>query len=79
MAITSVPVRVNEEPAAIAPVKSIPNYLKRSIVTIIRIFVVYKPFRFFMSIGVLLFMLGFLIGLRFLYYYVKGASGHVSL
>lgn len=79
MAITSVPVRVNEDLRPSRLVKSIPSYLKRSIVTIVRIFVVYKPFRFFISIGVLLFMLGFLIGLRFLYYYVtEDASGHVQ-
>jgi len=79
MAITSVPIRVNEDLRPSRLVKSIPSYLKRSVVTIVRIFVVYKPFRFFMSIGLLLFLLGFLLGLRFLcYYFTKDASGHVQ-
>ena len=79
MAITSVPVRVNEDLRPSRLVKSIPSYIKRSIVTIIRIFVIYRPFRFFGSIGAALFGLGTLIGLRFLWYYLAGeGSGHVQ-
>jgi glycosyltransferase involved in cell wall biosynthesis len=79
MAIASLPIRVNEDLRPSRLVKSIPHYLKKSIVTIIRIFVVYKPFRFFISLGLLLFIPGFLVGLRFLYYYfVDGAAGHVQ-
>lgn len=80
MAMTSVPVRVNEELRPSRLVKSIPSYLKKSIITIIRIFVVYKPFRFFMTIGLCTVGMGFLIGLRFLYYYfVTGEStGHIQ-
>lgn len=75
MAITSVPVRVNKDLRPSRLVKSIPSYIKRSIVTIVRIFVVYKPFRFFMSIGLISFTLGFIIGLRFLFHYLFGQSG----
>ena len=79
MAIMSVPVQINEYPRPSRLIRSIPSYIKRSIVTIIRIFVVYKPFRFFMSIGGLIFALGFLIGLRFLYHYALGnGKGHVQ-
>ena len=51
MAITWVPVRVNEDLRPSRLVKSIPSYIKRSIITIFRIFVVYEPFRFFLRIG----------------------------
>jgi glycosyltransferase involved in cell wall biosynthesis len=79
MAVVSVPVRVNEDLRPSRLVKSIPNYLRKSIVTIIRIFVVYKPFRFFAAIGALLFSAGLIIGLRFLYYYFRdGGAGHVQ-
>ena len=79
MAIISVPVRVNEELRPSRLVKSIPSYLRKSIVAIVRIFVVYKPFRFFMTIGLLLFSAGFIIGLRFLYHYFRdGGAGHVQ-
>lgn len=79
MAVTSVPIRVNEDLRPSRLVKSIPNYVKRSIVTILRIFVVYQPFQFFATIGSLLFMAGFVIGFRFLYYYFRdGGGGHVQ-
>lgn len=79
MAITSVPIRVNGDLRPSRLVKSIPSYIKRSIVTIIRIFVVYRPFRFFGTIGAVLFGAGFLIGLRFLWYYLLGnGDGHVQ-
>ncbi|MCU7800945.1 MAG: glycosyltransferase family 2 protein [gamma proteobacterium symbiont of Lucinoma myriamae] len=79
MAITSVPIRVNEDLRPSRLVKSIPSYIKRSIVTIIRIFIIYRPFRFFGSIGAILFFIGFILGTRFLYYYISGeGKGHIQ-
>ena len=75
MAITSVPIRTNEDLRPSKLLSSIPNYIKKSVVTIVRIFVVYKPFHFFMTIAAILFGLGFLLGLRFLYYYFTGDGG----
>lgn len=79
MAITSVPIRVNKDLRPSRLVKSIPSYIQRSIVTIVRIFIIYRPFRFFATIGAVLFSIGFLIGLRFLLYYLNGeGEGHVQ-
>jgi len=80
MAIVSIPVHVNKDLRPSRLVKSIPSYLGKSIITIIRIFVVYKPFRFFMTLGLLVFLTGFFIGLRFLYFYffTTDASGHIQ-
>ncbi len=79
MAITSVPIRVNEDLRPSRLVKSIPSYIKRSIITIIRIFIIYRPFSFFGSIGAALFGAGFLLGLRFLWLYLGGeGEGHVQ-
>ena len=79
MAMISVPVRVNEELRPSRLVKSIPSYVKRSVVTIVRIFVIYRPFRFFGTIGAVLFGAGFLIGLRFLWKYLSGdGGGHIQ-
>lgn len=72
--ITWVPIRTNAYLRPSRLIQSIPSYISRSIVTILRIFVVYKPFRFFLSIGTTLFLLGTIIGLRFLWYYVTGAG-----
>lgn len=74
MAITSVPVRVNEDQRPSRLVKSIPSYVKRSIGTILRIFIVYKPFQFFMTIGGILFGLGLLLGIRFLVNFLMGSG-----
>ncbi|MBN1141562.1 MAG: glycosyltransferase family 2 protein [Deltaproteobacteria bacterium] len=79
MAITSVPVRVNADLRPSRLVKSIPSYIKRSIFTIVRIFAVYRPFRFFGTLGAALFGAGFLIGIRFLYFYVTSrGGGHIQ-
>ena len=79
IAITSVPVRVNEDLRQSRLVKSTSSYIKRSVFTMLRIFVVYKPFRFFMSIGMFVFLLGTILGLRFLYFFFTGnGAGHVQ-
>ncbi len=79
MAIISVPVGTN---ACLRPsrlMSSIPSYIRKSVATIFRIFVVYKPFRFFMGLGTLVLAAGALIGVRFLYYYfTSGGSGHIQ-
>ncbi len=79
MAITSVPIRTNEDLRPSRLLSSIPNYIKKSVVTIVRISVVYKSFQFFMSIAAVLFGLGLLLGLRYLYFYFTGdGAGHIQ-
>lgn len=79
LAVASVPVRVNGDLRPSRLVRSIPSYLWRSIGTIIRIFVIYRPFRFFGTMGIVLFGAGFLIGLRFLILWLMGqGEGNVQ-
>jgi len=79
MAITSVPIRTNEDLRPSRLLSSIPNYIKKSVVTIVRISVVYKSFQFFMSLAAILFGLGLLLGIRYLYFYFTGeGDGHVQ-
>lgn len=79
MAITSVPVRINGDLRPSRLVKSIPSYIRRSIGTIICIFVVYQPFKFFGTIGAVLLGAGFLLGLRFVWKWFGGeGEGHVQ-
>jgi glycosyltransferase involved in cell wall biosynthesis len=79
MAITSVPVRTNKDLRPSRLVKSIPTYIRRSIITIIRIFMTYKPFEFFAFPGMIVFGLGLLLGLRFMYHYITfGGVGHIQ-
>ncbi len=79
MAIVSVPVGTNECLRPSRLMSSIPSYIRKSVATIFRIFVVYKPFRFFMGLGALIFGAGCLLGVRFLYFYLTGGgAGHVQ-
>jgi hypothetical protein len=79
MAIVSVPIRTNRDLRPSRLVKSIPSYIKQSLVTIIRVFVTYKSFKFFFLPGLISFAGGFLIGLRFLFYFLtEGGGGRIQ-
>jgi glycosyltransferase involved in cell wall biosynthesis len=79
MAITSVPVRTNADLRPSRLVKSIPSYVRRAILTIVRIFMTYQPFRFFAVPGMVTAAIGVLIGLRFLFFYLQGhGAGHIQ-
>ncbi|MDJ0898397.1 MAG: glycosyltransferase family 2 protein [Xenococcus sp. MO_188.B8] len=66
MAITYVPIRTNGYLRPSRLVKSIPAYIQRSIITIIRIFMTYRPLQFFMMLGTVPFTAGMLLCLRWL-------------
>lgn len=72
IAVESVPVRVNAELRPSRLVKSIPSYVVRSILTIVRIFVTYRPFRTFVALGAMLMLVGAVLGARFLVHYLLG-------
>lgn len=79
MAITSVPIGVNGDLRPSRLVKSIPSYVRRSLETIVRIFLAYKPMRFFMVPALVLGTGGLAIGVRFLWLYATGGGGgHVQ-
>lgn len=77
--IISVPIRVNPELRKSKLISNIFDYIKRSIFTMIRMFIVYRPFRFFAFVGSIFLLAGFLLGARFLYFYLNGSgSGHIQ-
>ena len=77
--ISSVPIRVNRTERPSRLVKSIPAYIRRSILTIFRIFILYKPLRFFLILGSVLMIPGLIVSGRFLLYFFKdGGEGHVQ-
>jgi len=79
MAITSVPVRTNEELRPSRLFKSIWGYVKKSIVTILRAYMMYKPLKSFTYLAAVPAVIGILIGCRFLFYMAMGnSSGHVQ-
>lgn len=79
MAISSVPVKVNADLRPSRLLSSIPSYIKRSVFTIVRIFAIYRPFRFFASIGFFLLLLGGGVGLRFIWHFFQGeGDGYIQ-
>jgi glycosyltransferase involved in cell wall biosynthesis len=70
MAVVSVPIRTNGYLRPSRLVKSIPHYVQRSLFTILRIFMTYKPVRFFMILGSIPLTLGMLLGMRWLALFV---------
>src|SRR5690606_6043810 len=77
--VLSVPVRTNADLRPSRLVKSISSYVRRSLVTILRIFVIYRPVPLFFWPGLALVLLGGSAAVRFLYYYLIGSgSGHVQ-
>lgn len=79
MAVTSVPIRVNGPLRPSRLVRSLPDYIWRQGLTVLRIFITYRPMRFFFAQGAILVGIGMLLGLRFLYlFFTSGGSGHVQ-
>lgn len=77
--IRSVPVRTNADMRPSRLVRSVPRYLLRSIATIGRIFVIYRPLRLFFPIAGLLLFVSLVLGLRYLYFIAIGeGAGHVQ-
>lgn len=74
MSVVSVPIRTNGYLRPSRLVKSIPAYVRRSLFTMLRIFITYKPLRFFTLLGTIPFLLGFLLGVRWLILYFGGTS-----
>lgn len=59
--------------------RGVTTYIRKSIITIFRIYTLYKPLKTFFFFGAMLFLAGVVIGLRFLYYYLtEGSAGHVQ-
>ncbi len=79
MAVRSVPVRTNPELRESRLFKSISGYVKRSMVTILRSFMMYNPLKFFGTVGSVVFAAGLLLGIRFLVFYLQGSgAGHIQ-
>ncbi len=79
MNVTSVPIRTNRTMRPSRLIGSIPSYILKSVLIILRIFVVYRPFRFFFTIGLLIFACGTALGIRFLWYlFTIGGQGHIQ-
>lgn len=77
--VTSVPIRTNRDLRPSRLVASITRYLHHSILTILRVLVIYRPLPVFLWLGGALFLIGLGAGVRFLwFYFTEGGAGHVQ-
>ncbi len=70
LAVTGVPVRTNPQTRPSRLVKSTLQYVRRSGQTIVRSFALYYPFRFFFLVGLVPFVVGVALLLRWLGFYL---------
>lgn len=78
-AIASVPIRTNPKTRESRLFKGIGNYLKRSLPVIFRSFMMYRPLKFFLTLGTVFLIPSIIIGIRYLVYYLQGqGSGHIQ-
>ena len=74
-----VPIRINPQTRPSRLMRSIPEYITKSSVTIVRAYAMYRPLRVFMTLGAILIGLGMVPGIRFLWFYMTGNRvGHIQ-
>ncbi len=78
-AVKSVPIRTNADLRPSRLLKSISSYVTRSAMTIVRIFMTYRPLQFFGIPGIALCLGSLFLCLRYLAFFVlDGGAGHVQ-
>lgn len=79
LTIKNVDICVNPELRKSRLFKNMFSYILKSAYTMIRMFIIYRPFRFFAVLGLISLLFGFCISCRFLYFYFTGfGRGHVQ-
>lgn len=77
--ILSVPIQINATTRPSRLMRSMWSYVIRSVLVLVRIFMIYRPFRFFAVMAGVAISGGVFIGLRFVYFFiVEGASGKIQ-
>lgn len=79
IAITSVPIRTNAELRPSRLFSSMFGYVKKSMLTIIRSYIMYKPLQFFVLLGSFPIGIGIILGLRFVVRFLMGnGAGNIQ-
>ena len=75
-----VPIRVNPQTRPSRLMRSIPHYISKSSVTIMRAYAMYRPLTVFTVLGSTFIVLGLIPGVRFLYFYfwLGERIGHIQ-
>jgi glycosyltransferase involved in cell wall biosynthesis len=79
IAIVTVPTRSNPPTRPSRLFTGIPQYLRKQIPSILRLYTVYQPLKTLTLVSLLFLVPGFLIGVRFLYFVITAAgAGHIQ-
>jgi glycosyltransferase involved in cell wall biosynthesis len=79
MALESVPIRTNKVARPSRLFQSIPQFVARSVSTMLRTYAMYQPMRMFFYIGSLLFVVGAIPMVRSVYFFAIGdGAGHIQ-
>lgn len=79
LAVTHIPVRTNLVLRESRLISSVRSYIIRSASTIVRTYAMYRPLIFFSTIGIIVFLAGLLLSVRYLYYFLMGqGAGHIQ-
>lgn len=79
IALAHVPIRTNGELRPSRLFSSIWKFMQRSGTVIIRAFMMYKPLKFFGIIGVVIFLIGLIPGIRYIIFMMRGeGGGHIQ-
>jgi len=77
--VASVPIRTNGPLRPSRLVKSMGDYVTRSVITMIRIYTIYRPLRFFLFLAALIGLPGLILFIRFLFMYATGhGAGYIQ-
>lgn len=76
---TSVPIRTNPKTRESRLFRSIPEFITKSVIIIVRTYIMHKPLKVFFGMGVLCAFIGLLPIVRFLYFFlINDYGGHVQ-
>jgi hypothetical protein len=79
MTVVYVPIRTNPQTRPSRLISSIPSFLTLSVITILRFYTMYQPLRVFVMMGGVLIAAGVVLGMRFLYFLLRGGgTGNVQ-
>lgn len=79
LTVLSVPVETNPKTRESRLFSNIPQFVSRQLVSMLRMYAMYRPMRFFFYLGTALSILGLVPVLRFLFYYWAGeGDGHIQ-
>jgi glycosyltransferase involved in cell wall biosynthesis len=80
IAIAHVPIRVNAKLRESRLFRGMGSYVTRSLATMARVYLLYRPLRFFFTLAAVFLAAGLVLFLRFLYLYftIPGQTGHIQ-